>query len=288
MSLTLFGQTIVNGILIGLLFGLAGIGLTLIFGIMRILNIAQGTLMVLGAYIAFFSFVNYSIDPLISVFLSGGVGLVFGLILYRSSIRRLVHRGHALASLLFLFGLSMVMETSMMELWSPFPRSIPVDYPGINLGSVIIGGNRNVVSILAIIVALLFFAFLKWTYFGRAIRATVQDRTAAFLMGINVERIYAFGFAIGIAITTLSGGLVGFIFIFDPFGGLRFTLYAFVVVVLGTIGNPVGCLVAGLIIGLVHSFTGSYWLPAMSPAIAYMVLVITFILKPEGIMAKKG
>ena len=207
MSLALFGQTIINGILIGLLFGLAGIGLTPIFGIMRILNLAQGTLMVLGAYIAYFSFVKYSIDPLISVFLSAGVGLVFGLVLYRSAIRRLVHRGHALASLLFLFGLSMVMETSMMELWSPFPRSIPVDYPGINLGLLIMAGNRTVVSFMAVIVALSFFAFLKWTFFGRNAYSIGGNESVSRLSGIKVN-LYKISFFILCGFCASTAGVV--------------------------------------------------------------------------------
>ena len=282
--LELLIQTIINGLFIGFLFGLAGMGLTLIYGIMKLLNFAQGPMIMLGAYGAFWVYVLLSVDPMLGILMTAIFGLIFGALLYRGLLFKLV-QAPALASLLVLFGVSMILENTMLNLWSPNPRSIPVDYPTFSFGLVTISGARLIVSAVAILASMLLMVTLKWTTFGRIIRATVQDRKAATLMGVDVTNVYMVGSSIGIGLTLLSGGLLALIYPFEPFGGLQYSLYSFVVVVLGTLGNPLGCLLAGLIIGLLHSFTGSYWTLNMSPAVAYLVLVLTFLFRPGGLMA---
>jgi branched-subunit amino acid ABC-type transport system permease component len=282
--LELLIQTIINGLFIGFLFGLAGMGLTLIYGIMKLLNFAQGPMIMLGAYGAFWVYVLLSVDPMLGILMTAIFGLIFGALLYRGLLFKLV-QAPALASLLVLFGVSMILENTMLNLWSPNPRSIPIDYPTFSFGLVTISGARLIVSAVAILASMLLMVTLKWTTFGRIIRATVQDRKAATLMGVDVTNVYMVGSSIGIGLTLLSGGLLALIYPFEPFGGLQYSLYSFVVVVLGTLGNPLGCLLAGLIIGLLHSFTGSYWTLNMSPAVAYLVLVLTFLFRPGGLMA---
>lgn len=282
--LELLIQTIINGLFIGFLFGLAGMGLTLIFGIMKLLNFAQGPMIMLGAYGAFWVYVLLSVDPMLGILMTAIFGLILGALLYRGLLFKLV-QAPALASLLVLFGVSMILENTMLNLWSPNPRSIPVDYPTFSFGLVTISGARLIVSAVAILASMLLMVTLKWTTFGRIIRATVQDRNAATLMGVDVTNVYMVGSSIGIGLTLLSGGLLALIYPFEPFGGLQYSLYSFVVVVLGTLGNPLGCLLAGLIIGLLHSFTGSYWTLNMSPAVAYLILVLTFLFRPGGLMA---
>lgn len=282
--LELLIQTIINGLFIGFLFGLAGMGLTLIFGIMKLLNFAQGPMIMLGAYGAFWVYVLLSVDPMLGILMTAIFGLILGALLYRGLLFKLV-QAPALASLLVLFGVSMILENTMLNLWSPNPRSIPVDYPTFSFGLVTISGARLIVSAVAILASMLLMVTLKWTTFGRIIRATVQDRKAATLMGVDVTNVYMVGSSIGIGLTLLSGGLLALIYPFEPFGGLQYSLYSFVVVVLGTLGNPLGCLLAGLIIGLLHSFTGSYWTLNMSPAVAYLILVLTLLFRPGGLMA---
>ncbi|MCW4033288.1 MAG: branched-chain amino acid ABC transporter permease [Candidatus Bathyarchaeota archaeon] len=286
MSLELFAQATINGLFIGFLFGLIGMGLTIIFGIMKVLNIATGAMIVLGAFTAYWMLMIFGINPLIGVVIAGAFGLIVGAIIYQLVVRRVV-RAQMLSSLLALFGVMMVLENIMMHLWGTNPRSIPVFYPSINIGLVTISGTRAVVALLSIAVTLLLLALLKYTYLGRIIRATVQDWEAAILMGVDVNRVYTIGFALGVTLTFVAGALMAFIQPFEPFSGFNYTLVAFVVVVLGTLGNPVGCLFAGLIIGLVHSFTGIYWIPAMSPAVVYLVLIITFLVMPQGIMGRR-
>jgi len=286
MSLELFAQTVINGLFIGFLFGLMGLGLTVIFGIMKVLNIATGAMIVLGAFTSYWMLMFFGINPLIGIVIAGAFGFIIGVVIYQLVVRRVV-RAPMLSSLLALFGVMMVLENIMMNLWGTNPRSIPVFYPSINIGLVAISGTRVVVSLLSIAVTLLLLVLLKYTYLGRIIRATVQDWKAATLMGVDVNKVYTIGFALGTAITLVAGALTAFVYPFEPFAGFRFTLYAFVIVVMGTLGNPVGCLFAGLIIGLVYSFTGIYWIPSMVPAVVYFVLILTFLLMPQGIMGRR-
>lgn len=286
MSLELAAQTIINGLFIGFLFGLAGMGLTLIFGIMRILNIATGAIIMFGAYITYWLFYLFSFNLLLAIGVSALFGFVFGIVLYFSLVNKLI-KTPGLISLLALYGVAIILENAMLYVWTPNPRTIPFIYPSLNFGLVTISGNKMIVSLFAIGACFLLLAFLKWTYMGRAIRATVQDWIAASLMGVNVRKVYAIGFAIGISLTTFAGGLVAMTYTFEPLGGLQYTLYAFVVVVLGTLGNPAGCLLAGVIIGMATSITGSYWTVNMSPAVAYFILIMVFLLKPGGLMGKK-
>ena len=286
MSLELFVQTIINGLFIGFLFGLAGLGLTIIFGVMRILNFATGAMIMLGAYVAYwtYTFWPYSVIP--GIIASVGVGFLFGVLTYQVVVRRLIGKP-LLTTLLVLFGLAAILENSMLNVWSPNPRSIPVDFPTISYGLISISMSRVFVSVMAVITTLLVLAIFKYTTFGRVIRAVIQDKIAATLMGVDVNRIYTLGFALGVTLTFFAGSLLALIYPFEPFGGLPYALMAFVVVVLGTLGNPVGCLIAGVLIGLVHSFVGSYWTLNMSPAIAYLIMIITFLLRPQGLMGRK-
>jgi branched-chain amino acid transport system permease protein len=286
MSLELFAQTIINGLFIGFLFGLAGLGLTIIFGVMRIINFATGAMIMLGAYVAYWTYNYWPYSAIPGIIVSVGVGFLFGILVYQVLVRRLIGKP-LLTTLLVLFGLASILENSMLNLWSPNPRSIPIDFPTYSYGLISISTSRVFVSIMAVMATLLVLAVFKYTTFGRIIRAVIQDKIAATLMGVDVNRVYTLGFSLGVTLTFLAGALLAMVYPFEPFGGLPYALMAFVVVVLGTLGNPVGCLIAGLLIGLVHSFVGSYWTLNMSPAIAYLIMIITFLLRPQGLMGRK-
>jgi branched-chain amino acid transport system permease protein len=286
MALDFLAQTVINGLFIGFLLGLAAIGLTMIFGIMKIFNIAAGDMVILGCFALFWLVTLYNIDPIAGFPVVILIGVALGLGLYYSLIKGIVLTP-GLRSLLTLFGLSGVMGNSMQLAWSPQTQGIPVFYPVIELGNVTMSGNKILASGFSFATTVILLIILQWTSFGRSIRATVQDWKAAALMGVNVDRVYAYGFALGVALTMFSGALIALVYPFEPYGGMTYTLYSFCIVILGTVGNPAGCMIAGLIIGLAMSFTGSYWTQGMSPAVAYLILVITFLLRPEGLFGKK-
>jgi len=286
MWLELFAQTVVTGVLVGLVMALASIGMTLIFGIMRIFNIASGDLVILGCYIVFWLNTIYSLDPILGFPVALVIGVVLGAGLYYFVIRRIA-RKVGLRSLLVLFGVSSVLQNSMLVAWEPLTRTVPVFYSNFDVGQIVIPGNKLLPSIVSVITTVLLLVVLKYTYFGRSIRATVSNWRAASLVGVDVDKIYFSGFTIGIALTVLSGALVALVYPIEAYGGLPYTLYAFTIVILGTVGDPIGCLVAGLLIGLATSFTGSYWTQGMSPAVSYLILVLTFLLRPEGLFGKR-
>lgn len=286
MALEFFLQTIINGLFIGFLIGLAAMGLTLIFGIMRIFNIAAGDMLILGCYGLFWLVTLYHIDPTVGLPVIILIGAALGFGLYYSLIKGIVLTP-GLRSLLTLFGLSGVMANSMLLAWSPMTQGIPIFYPVIEFGNITMSGNKILASAFAIVATIVLLITMQRTSLGRSIRATVQDWRAATLMGVNVDRVYAYGFTIGVVLTVFSGGLIALVYPFEPYGGLSYTLYSFCVVILGTVGNPLGCLVAGLVIGQAFSFTGSYWTQSISPAIAYLILVITFLIRPEGLFGRR-
>jgi branched-chain amino acid transport system permease protein len=166
-------------------------------------------------------------------------------------------------------------------------RGLPILYASINIGSITIVGDRLIASVIAIILSTFLLILLKYTYFGRSIRAVVQDTDAAMLMGVNVNYIYAMSMSIGIILTFLGGILIALTTPFTPYQGGIYTLYSFLIVVLGGLGNPLGSLFGGLLIGIIESYTATYWSSGISPAVAFLLLLLVLIIKPEGIFSRR-
>jgi branched-subunit amino acid ABC-type transport system permease component len=283
----IFLQALVNGLLQGFIYGLVALGLTLIWGVTRIINVAHGELVVIGAYTAFWMFALYGLHPLISLLIGIPLGFLIGIIIYITLVKKVVN-GPELSSLLVFFGLSMILQNFMLTYWTADVRGLPILYPSINIGPVTIVGDRLIASALASILSISLLVLLKYTYFGRSIRAVVQDADAAMLMGVNVNYIYAMSMGIGITLTFLGGVLIALTTPFTPHLSGTYTLYSFLVVVLGSMGNPVGSLFGGLLIGIIESYTATYWSSGLSPAVAFLLLLLVLIVKPEGIFSRRG
>jgi branched-chain amino acid transport system permease protein len=281
-----FLQTLVNGLLQGSIYGLVALGLTLIWGVMRVINLAHGEFIILGAYTAFWMFTLYSLQPLISLLIGIPLGFLIGIVIYVGLVKRVVN-GPELSSLLVFFGLSMILQNLMLTYWTADVRGLPILYASINIGSITIVGDRLIASVIAIILSTFLLILLKYTYFGRSIRAVVQDTDAAMLMGVNVNYIYAMSMSIGIILTFLGGILIALTTPFTPYQGGIYTLYSFLIVVLGGLGNPLGSLFGGLLIGIIESYTATYWSSGISPAVAFLLLLLVLIIKPEGIFSRR-
>ncbi len=281
-----FVQALINGLLRGAIYGLVALGLTLIWGVMRVINLAHGEFIILGAYTAFWMFTLYSLQPLVSLLIGIPLGFIIGIIIYLALVKRVVN-GPELSSLLVFFGLSMIIQNIMLTYWTADVRGLPTLYASINFGSITIIGDRLIASLIALILAVLLLVLLKYTYFGRSIRAVVQDTDAAMLMGVNVNYVYMMSMSIGIILTFLGGVLIALTSPFTPYQGGIYTLYSFLVVVLGGLGNPLGSLFGGLLIGIIESYTATYWSSGLSPAVAFVLLIIILIIKPEGIFSRR-
>jgi len=286
----LFAQSFVNGIMIGALYGLAAIGLSLIFGVMRILNIAHGEFLMLGGYAAFWMFTLYNIDPFLGLPLVAIVLFLLGAGVYKglfSHAARLPGELKVNTSLLIAFGLSLIFPQLSTIAWTGDERAITPIYSGTSFE--FLGVRFGYVPLAGLFVALAVTVglqlFLNRTYFGKSIRGTTENWKAASLMGINVDRTYLLTFALGAALAGVAGILVGLTQVIMPPIGMHWTLKALIVIVLAGMGSIGGTLVAGLIIGVAeavsHIFIGPYAI-----VVGLVIFLLIMMFRPQGLFGK--
>ena len=268
----------------GGIYALFSLGLSLIYGVMRVINLAHGEFMMLSAFLAFTLFESYSVDPLICLLIIGPLFFLLGIGVQKILISPITEAS-TLHTLLVTMGFAVILESFALITWGPDYKMISVPYlrTHVILGSIYLSFSRIISFTLAISVALVTYLFLKKTDLGKAIRACSQDREAALTMGINYNRIAMITFGIGVATAGLAGPLLASMFaIFPAVGGL-FTLKAFAIIVLGGLGNSLGAIVGGLLFGIAESVE-TILLPAgFKEAIAFGVLVMVLLLKPSGL-----
>ena len=286
-------QTIANGILVGALYGLIALGLGLLMGVMKFLNIAHGTFIILGGYLSFWLFNLWSIDPFLSLPLVIVAMFLVGLVLYRlalSPLLKLPNVGMRIdTSMLVTFGLIWVLDNVMTMLWTPDTRTIMTSYTGETFK---FSGMRFSITGLgglgvAVFVSVALYFILSRTYFGKHIRAATQDAEAASLCGINVHRIYLLSSGIAIALAGVAGVIVISTYSISASGGISWLLIAFVVMILAGEGNINAIIPAGVVFGLLEA--GSVLVVGVPyrQAIALLVFIVVLMFKPQGLFAKR-
>jgi branched-chain amino acid transport system permease protein len=292
MDPTYLIQLLIAGILLGGIYALASIGLTLIFGVMKIVNFAHGEFLMIAMYLSFWLFHYLHIDPYLCTLILVPVIFFIGIITYYLFIKPTLSSS-VLCQIFITVGLSTIIQNTVLLFWSADFRSISLGYatnsivfgpyPSLSVGEMMVNPARLIAFVLAISLSIAFYLFLKFSYTGKIIRATSQDRSAALLMGINVDKIYKLTFAIGTVLVGLAGGLLLPIYTVHPFVGFDFVLIMFVVVVLGGMGSVVGAMFSGFIIGIVEVFS-SYWIGQESKQAIYFLLFIgVLVVKPSGL-----
>jgi len=286
---TALPQLLISTVLLGGIYALIAVGLTLIFGIMRVVNFAHGEFLMLGMYLAFWSFTLWGVDPYFILVVAVPLFFAIGLGVYALVMRGVIHASHNV-QIFTTVGLSTALQNVALVLWTgdfrfvrPWESSVVVR---------ILGAAFNLSQVIAFAVALLFtlalFAFMKWTHAGRVMRATAQDGEAATLMGINTDRVYRLAFAIRIACVGVAGVLVSPLYSVYPTAGLQFVLLAYVVVVLGGLGDMVGALLGALIVAGVEVI-GSYVFGSAWKEVIYFVLFIAvLVFRPAGLLGQRG
>jgi branched-chain amino acid transport system permease protein len=286
---TALPQLLISTVLLGGIYALIAVGLTLIFGIMRVVNFAHGEFLMLGMYLSFWSFTLWGVDPYFILVVAVPLFFAIGLGVYALVMRGVIHASHNV-QIFTTVGLSTALQNVALVLWTgdfrfvrPWESSVVVR---------ILGAAFNLSQVIAFAVALLFtlalFAFMKWTHAGRVMRATAQDGEAATLMGINTDRVYRLAFAIGIACVGVAGILVSPLYSVYPTAGLQFVLLAYVVVVLGGLGDMVGALLGALIVAGVEVI-GSYVFGSAWKEVIYFVLFIAvLVFRPAGLFGQRG
>jgi branched-chain amino acid transport system permease protein len=282
-------QLVVSTILLAGVYALIAVGLTLIFGVMRVVNFAHGEFLMLGMYLAFGAFALWRVDPYLTLLLTLPLSFVVGWLSYRGVMRPIINASHN-AQVFTTVGLSIALQNLALVLFSADARFLRTDYYAVVVR--IAGAAFNVAQIVAFAVAVALtaglFAFMRWSYTGKVMRATAQDRQASALMGIDTDRVYTITWAVGIACVGAAGVLLAPIYPVYPTAGLQFVLIAYVAVVLGGLGDMVGALIAALVVATVEVF-GSYVIGTAWKEVLYLVLFIAIlIVRPAGLFGQRG
>jgi branched-chain amino acid transport system permease protein len=278
-------QQLVNGLLIGFMYSLIAIGLTLIWGVMNIVNFAHGDFLMLGMFTSFWLYTLYGLDPLFSIPICTVLLFVLGMLIYRFIVSK-VMKGPMLAQLVVTFGVAIFLSNLAVFLWTPDFRLIekPLLHGTWELGEIKLSIPKFVASIGSVLTSIFVFWFLKKTKIGKAILATEMDREAALLMGINTERINSISFAMGSALVGIAGAFLStYYYIYPQVGGLFGTI-AFAIVALGGFGSIEGAFIAGILVGLVQTLGGYFFDPAYKYAIVFLIYLITVWIRPQGLL----
>jgi branched-chain amino acid transport system permease protein len=286
------GQTLVFGILVGALYGLVALGLSLVFGVTKLLNVAHGELLMIGGFASFWAFSLLGINPYLTIPISMVVLFLLGAFLYKLIFSRTVKLPEETKiknTLLVAFGLSIILQNLALRFWTADERAIST--PLLRMAFTIAGIRLPYARLANLAIAVFFLIalqlFLRKTYIGKAIRATVQNWEAASLMGIDIQKVYLLAFAIGASLAGVAGTLVAINFSIQPNMGLTWTLKALIVMVLGGLGSIPGTFIGGLVLGLTESAT-SFFINSNYREIAGLVLfLLVLIFRPQGLMGAK-
>jgi branched-chain amino acid transport system permease protein len=286
-SLSDLAMPIIAGILLGGLYAVVALGFSLVFGVMKIINVAHGDFVILGCYLAFAALTGIDLDPFLSLVFILPLVLVVGFLVQKYLLNRAMAIS-ADAPVIICLGFSLMLANMFQMIWSPLSRGLTTSYSltSFNVGGVAIQLIYLLDLIIALAVMVALREFLRRTYLGKAIVASSQDRTAAEMMGVNTNKMYAYAFAIAMACAALAGVLVGLTFPFSPTSGVPFLIIAFGVVILGGLGSMVGTLIGGIVFGLAQTLGGFYFGVAAQMFVAYVMVLVILGIRPQGIFGR--
>jgi len=278
-------DVIVSGILQGSVYALIAAGLTLVFGVLHLLNIAHGDIMILGSFTSFWLLQIAGIDPIVSIPLAFLSTFVIGAAIYFSALKPVL-RAPLLNQIVLTFGLAVVLEGIMVALWGGKWRMILTAYSnaGLDLGLISVSYVRVLSLVVSVVIFILLYILLLKTDVGRRIRAVAQNRVAATLLGTNVDFVYLLSFCLGSGLAGTAGVLVGLMYPFNPYSGLEYILLAFIVIVLGGMGSVTGAIIGGLVIGIIESVSASLSTQSLALVVLYVVFLIILSFRPTGLM----
>jgi branched-chain amino acid transport system permease protein len=282
-------QLLLSGVMLGGIYAVMSIGLTLIFGVLKIVNFAHGEFLMLAMYVAWAVVSLTGANVYAAMIIVVPVLFSFGLFIYLLIVKPAVDKPHLIV-VFATMGLSIAMQNLALVLMTADLRDVPPMFGGapIKLGPIYLRVELVLGFVISLAVTLALMVFIKRSYIGKAIRATVQDRDAAMLMGINVPRLFLITFACGSALVGLAGCIMLPLYSTFPSVGLNFVLIAYVVVVLGGMGSMEGAFLGGICIGLVQSLSGYYIAPAYGQLFYFLVFLLVMIFRPNGLLGQRG
>lgn len=282
-------QLVVSGVMLGSIYAVMSIGLTLIFGVLKIVNFAHGEFLMLAMYCAWAIVTATGVNTYMAMLIVLPVLFGFGAAIYVLIIRPAVDKPHLIV-VFATMGLSILMQNLALVMMTADLRDVPPLFGGMSLrlGPLYLRGELVLGFCISVLITVILMVVLKRTYIGKAIRATVQDRDAAMLMGINVPRLFLLTFAAGSALVGVAGCIMLPLYSTFPTVGLNFILIAYVVVVLGGMGSMEGAFLGGICIGIVQSLSGYYVAPAYGQLFYFVVFLLVMILRPNGLLGQRG
>jgi branched-chain amino acid transport system permease protein len=283
-------NVLIGGLLMGGVYALIAMGLSLQYGVARVINISHGEFIMLGAFITWVLFSAFGLNPLLSLAICGPLLFAIGFLLYRTLFTSLRTKAPSPAafegsSMLATFGLLFIIQNIALAIWGGNMRGYSYLNFGVHFGGTVFAANRLVALMFAIVLSVAFYIFLARTRVGKAIRAAAQDPSTAGLMGVNINLVLALCFGLGALMAGFAGALVSMCYPIYATMGLGYTIIALIVVVLGGLGSIPGSFIGGFILGLVGSIVSS-WQPALAMAAYYVLFMVLLIVKPAGIMGK--
>jgi branched-chain amino acid transport system permease protein len=279
----------INGVVLGSLYVLVALGLTLVYGVLVQINFAHADMVTLGAFSAYFFMHGVGGGYIPSIAVALLVGAALGWLMNAAIFAPLRHKGNELLPLIATIGVSVMLENAMLAWFGPIPYAFesPLSNDVIRFGHVFITMQNVLIIATSIATIALLYAFMKFTFLGKALRAVSQDRETAGLMGINPDRIVMLTFVIASALAGMAGALLGPVLVLTPFAGTSVIVKAFAIVIIGGFGNVEGTILAGLLVGLIESFTTQYLEPGMIDIVVFGLLLVTLALRPTGLIAER-
>lgn len=286
------GQLLFAAIATGATYALVALGLNLVYGTMRLLNVAHGDVAMLGGYAAYWGLTLAGVPPLATLFVVALGGALLGLAAYRGLFRRMVAESRNVAqleagSLLVFFGLSIIVQNLASLAFSATPRGYDYLSDVLRFGGVSLTEGRLVVMLVALALCVATMLLLRYSVFGLAMRALIEHREAAAVVGVDVERTQAASFALGFATAAVAGTLLSMTEQVSPFSGFPFTVAAFVVIILGGLGNIAGGMIAALVLGLIETYGVALTSASWRSILLYGIFVAVLLVRPEGLLGRR-
>jgi len=289
LPLDLYLNVAIGGVLTGLVYGLMALGLSVIFGVVRVVNFAHGEMMTMAMYVVISLFAAFHLDPLVMLVPIAVVMFAFGYLVQASLINPFITRPEH-SQFLLLVAIATIIVNVLLIIYGPDSQNVQVAYAfdSYQIGRVIIDATKLYAGIAAIVVAAALFAFFQYTSLGTAIRACADNYTGAQVVGLDVKHLYALTFGLGAACVGAAGTILLLIFDVTPSAGPAYTLLAFVIVITGGLGSMPGALVGGLLIGFTEAMAGLLFTPSAKTMFSFAILVLVLLLRPQGIMGQRA
>ena len=289
MPIDVYLNVIVAGILTGLVYGLMALGLSVIFGVVRVVNFAHGEMMSIAMYLTVLLFSSLNLDPLVMLVPIAAVLFVFGYALQAGLINPFISRPEH-SQFLLLVALALIIVNTLLILFGPDARTVQTSYAfdSFQVGALIVDATKLYAGAAAIVIAALLFAFFRFAPLGKAIRACADNYTGALVVGLDVNRLYALTFGIGAACVGAAGVMMTLIVDVTPIIGPTYTLLAFVIVITGGLGSMAGALLGGLLIGVTEALAGLLFTPSAKSMFAFAILVLVLLFRPQGILGRRS